>query len=159
MSLPILAYLMVNWDDPSSKISRFFRVHEALWLPQWRVHHIPTEVEKANLLLWAAKMDLVRLCIKRSIHIHCWLRPVLNNPKSFFHGKDYNSLIGSKPTSAHCVGLACDWSAQEDCDITRATLLPMLETWNIRMEDAPGSTWVHCDGKPVPPGGKRFFNI
>jgi hypothetical protein len=147
----------VNWNDPHSFVSKYFRVIETLYLPQWHCTHIPSEQEKSNIIICAKKLDTIREFLNLPIKIHCFIRPILNNPASIYNGQDYNALVHGAKESAHKVGLAADWDAGEDCDTTRAKLLPMLGIWNIRMEHLPvGSPWVHIDNKP-PINGNRYF--
>jgi hypothetical protein len=146
----------VNWNDPRAFISEHFRVVEALYLPKWDVFHMPSIEEKQNILRLAAKMEAIRAILQRPISITSWIRPILNNPFSVYHGEDYNLAVNGREKSMHKVGRATDWSAGEDCDKTRSKLLPHLETLGIRMEDLPGSNWVHIDDKPIGKG-QRFF--
>lgn len=150
---------MVDWNDPKSKISKYFTVKEALWLPSWQVMHIPSDEEKANILAHAEKMDLVREFLGAPMHVHCWIRPVLNNPQSSYHGQDYNQLVHGAKGSVHISGSAVDYDAAGlVCDDVRAKLEPKLEEFGLRMERMPGSNWVHNDSKEVLPGHDRFFN-
>ena len=147
----------IDWTNPESKISKHFTVKEALWLPSWQVMHIPSEGEKTNILKQAAKMDLIREFLNVPINIHCWLRPILNNPSSSHHGQDYNALVKGAKNSAHKIGLATDYDAKGlNCDDVRAKLVPKLDEWQIRMEKMPGGNWVHNDSAPVI--ASRYFN-
>lgn len=151
----------IDWSDPTEKISEFFTVKEALWLPQW--NRMATEADgltmeiKANIVYFAReKMDPVRRIVGKTIIVKNWFRPDL-----------YNKLIGGARLSLHKLGLAGDWYTDvdgdgdkdgEDCDNLKAMLLPHLETLGIRMEDnGAGARWIHNDGKFVPAGGNRFF--
>ena len=150
--------MTTNWLDPRSSISKHFKVVEALYLPKWQCFHIPTDVEKQEILAFAQKMELIREFLKLPIDIHCWLRPTaLNNPSSPHHGQDYNALVGGATKSAHRLGRAADWDCGESCDVTRAKLAHLLETYGVRMEKTPGTNWVHIDDMPVPAGGRRYF--
>jgi zinc D-Ala-D-Ala carboxypeptidase len=147
----------IDWNDPTSKISKHFTVREALWLPSWQVLHKPSEDEKTNILKQALKMDLIREFLGVPVNIHCWIRPVLNNPESIHHGQDYNALVKGAKNSAHKIGLATDYDAQGlNCDDVRAKLVPKLDEWEIRMEKMPGGNWVHNDCAPVI--AYRYFN-
>jgi hypothetical protein len=147
----------IDWTNPEAKISKFFTVKEACWLPSWSIMHIPSEEEKQNIIKQAAKMDLIRGFFGVSIRVHCWIRPILNNPNSEFNGKDYNALVKGAKNSAHKVGLATDYDVEGlNCDDVRAKLEPKLEQWQIRMEKMPGSDWIHNDCAPVI--AYRYFN-
>jgi len=149
---------ILDWTNPHSMISKHFSVKEALWLPSWQVLHIPSEDEKANILKQAAKMDLIREFLGVPINIHCWIRPVLNNPASEHNGQDYNALVKGAKNSAHKIGLATDYDAKGlNCDDVRAKLEPKLDEWELRMEKMPGGNWVHNDCAPLAPGGHRYF--
>jgi hypothetical protein len=146
----------IDWTDPSAKISKHFTVKEALWLPSWQVMHIPSEEEKSNILEQAKKMDMVRDFLSVGLNVHCWLRPVLNNPTSLHHGQDYNAFVKGAKNSAHKIGKATDYDAQGlNCDNVRAELEPKLEEFGIRMERLDHSNWVHNDCAPVI--AKRYF--
>lgn len=148
----------INWNDEKAKISRYFTVHEALWLPSWRVYHEPSEEEKDNILELAVKMDKVRDFLQAPISVHVWMRPdFLNAPGHSKHGQDYNAFVKGAPRSAHKLGKAVDWSVPGvSCDLVRSKLLPKLEEFGLCMEDLPGSNWVHADCMPPRKGG-RFF--
>ena len=154
---------MINWDDKNSKISKYFTVHEATYLPSWGIYHTPSEDEKLNIVEMAGKMDQVRDFIGESIKVHCWIRPTtVNSPQNEKNGKDYNGFVGGAPKSAHIVGKAVDWSVvgkktTEQCDNIRKLLEPKLEEFQIRMEDHSGP-WVHNDIYP-PNNNKRYFPV
>lgn len=170
----------IDWSKPDSKISKYFTVREATYLPSWNVIHEPSEEEKVRILEVAAKMDLIREFIGESIVVHVWLRPKsLNSPGHEHHGKDYNEWLYKNiiwknlsesekaakkvPNSPHKDGNAVDWSIKgksdnENCDRVRELLEPKLAEFGIRMEDLSGMTkrnWVHVDTRAV--GNKRYF--
>jgi len=152
----------IDWNNPEAKISKYFKVKEALLLPSWGILHIPSEEEKKNILEMAKKMDEIRELIGLPISVHCWGRPTsVNCPGSKFHGADYNAFVKGSKTSAHRSFKAVDWSAKgKTCDQSRAILEPKLEQLNIRMEYAPGTNWVHTDIDPASKsGGRRYFKV
>jgi len=151
----------IDWDNPRAKISDNFTVHEATWLPSWRVYHTPSEKEKQNIVDMARVMQKIRDKVKTPIIIHCWIRPnVAWCPNSEWHGQDYNAYVGSKAKrSPHIYGKAVDFhvagfSGPAGCNTIRRTILPFLEEWGARMEDINGS-WIHVDIAKVK--YKRFF--
>lgn len=149
----------INWEDPKSKISPNFTVHEALWLPTWQCYHIPSDLEKKEIVNTAFKMEKIREYLRRSLHVHCWIRPkVLNNPKSKYHGKSYNAAVGGTPGSAHIEGKAVDFHASSlQASEVRAILSEMLEDFKIRMENTDQEGWVHIDTRePLPKKGRLF---
>lgn len=150
---------MVNWSNPSDKISKYFTVKEACWLPSWGIMHVPSEAEKANIMKMAAIMDVIREKVGKPISVHCWIRPTsVNCPGSAHHGGNYNLAIGSTALhSAHIIGKAVDWDCGTNCDDVRTLLAPQLEAMGLRMEKMPGGNWVHNDCADVPPGGVRYF--
>jgi hypothetical protein len=144
----------VNWSDPKATISRHFTVREAIWLNGWgRLATSKdglTDHVKAQICVFAEKMDAVREFIGSPIVVHRWWGPAL-----------YNAEVGGRQGSKHLsLGdwSACDFHANipgchdvsDSCQHIRAILLPKLEEWGLRMEknglDAP---WVHLDNAPV----------
>lgn len=141
----------MDWTKPNDAISKYFKVKEALWLPQWqRLANDKDGLNKNyqyNLIKLFETMDKVRETVKKPIIVHVAYRP-----------PEYNALIGGATKSAHMTGQACDFHVLGmSCDEVRTLLLPELERLKIRMEDKPGSSWVHIDIKAVVPGGVRFF--
>lgn len=152
---------MIDWSNPKSKISKHFTVHEATFLPSWRIYHTTSEDEKKEIVKLAEKMDIIRDRIGKSCIVHVWIRPKsVNCPGHERHGQDYNLFIGSTSTrSGHIFGQAIDchfsgYSGPQGCEEARKLILPWLEELDIRMEDIDGG-WIHIDTKPV--GHKRFF--
>ena len=135
----------MDWSNPQEKISNHFTVKEACWLPSWGKLHTPTQQEQENILKSAEMMDKIRDFLNKPISIHCWIRPT-----------EYNKAIGGAPASMHITGLAVDFDCGENCDDTRAKLLPQLTVWDIRMERHAGP-WVHIDLKHVPDQFKYFI--
>lgn len=140
----------INWLDPECYISKYFKVKESLWLPQWNKYHTPTENEKWNIWFLAAKLDKVRDIVGRPIIVHCWIRPI-----------DYNTLVGGAQNSAHIYGNACDFhflgkETSEQCREMRDILVPELGNIGLRMENKAGS-WLHMDRNKVPKGGAYYF--
>ena len=136
----------INWKDRKADISKWFCVHEAIYLPSWDVYAQPTEEQKVNILELAQVMDKVREIVNAPIIVGCWLRPV-----------EYNKMIGGAKNSAHLSGKGVDFSvAGKSCDEVRALLLPHLEELNVRMEDKLGSNWIHL-GNDWSEGKTRFF--
>jgi len=144
---------MIDWAKPSDSISKYFAVHDAIYLPSFQ--RLATEADgltdlvKASLLVLFAKMDVVREILDKPIRSHCGFRP-----------RGYNILVGGSKGSAHLSEgpwAAYDWDAEGQlCSETRSILLPHIEGLGLRMEDTTGP-WVHTDTRPVPPGGARFF--
>lgn len=124
-----------------------FSWKEALFLPRWQVYCIPSAEQYNNIIFLGGKMEEVRFIIGYNIHVTSWLRP-----------KMYNAEVGGAPGSNHLTGMAIDFKCTEkSADEVRSILLPHLNDLKMRMEDLPGSSWVHLDLGPVPKGGKRFF--
>jgi hypothetical protein len=152
---------MINWNDPKCKISKYFTVHEATFLPSWRIYHLPSDEEKVEIVKLAKIMDKLREKLNKPFIVHVWMRPKkVNCAASPRHGQDYNLFIGSKSTkSGHIFGQAVDFhvsgmSGVNGCNLVRQEIMPLLEPLNLRMEDIQGG-WVHIDTKEV--SHKRFF--
>lgn len=141
----------IDWTDHKAKVSEYFSVHEALWLPTWnRLANESdglTEDVKSNLVIMFKKLDLVRSYLGKPILVHVAFRPTA-----------YNTLVKGAKASSHLIGKAVDWHpAGLDCDKARELLEPCLEQWGLRMEKLPNSNWIHNDCKEVPAGGVRYF--
>lgn len=143
--------MSIDWTNPKSYVSVYFNVKEAIYLPTWK--RMATEkdglgeVQKKNLIALMQVMDRIRVLLNSPVIVHVAFRPY-----------SYNKLIGGAPKSAHVQGMACDFHVPRmSCDLVRRTLLPHLEEFGIRMENLPGSQWVHVDTKPVAALGVRYF--
>lgn len=137
----------------SDHITQHFTWKEALWLPSW--NRAATEEDglndeiKNNLKKLFEAMEKVREYFTKPVNVHVTYRPV-----------EYNKAIGGALHSAHSEGLACDFDIiGMSCDDVRKEIVDknLLETWNMRCEDKPGSNWVHLDLRTPPSGGHRFF--
>lgn len=150
----------IIWTDPEFKISDFFTVKDALFLPSWGIYHTPSEQEKEEILKTAKFMDEVRVILGLPILVHCWMRPSkVVCEGSPYNGKDYNAFVKGSKASNHIKGLAVDWhlngfESSEKCQEVREKLIPLLEKLNLRMEDRVGP-WIHLDRDKVK--SKRFF--
>jgi len=141
---------MINWADAGQKISKYFTVKEAIWLPQWnRLANDTelTEISKENLGILFSKMDAIRDFFAAPVMVHVTLRP-----------EEYNKLVGGAKASAHLIGKACDFHVKGVvCDDGRKRILDagLLDSLELRMEDKPGSNWIHLDfASPTP---HRYF--
>jgi len=143
---------MIDWQNDKDKISQYFTVHEAIWLPQWG--RLATEKDgltdeiKNNLVDLFQKMDQAREFFNTSIIVHVSYRP-----------EEYNKLIGGAPMSAHRFGKACDFHVTGiDCFDARKQILDAnkLEEWDMRMEDNAPGNWIHL-GNDWQEGKSRFF--
>lgn len=132
-------------------VSKHFSVNDALYLPQWK--RLANESDglndevKTNLINLFTKMDVVVDTLGKNPKAHCTYRP-----------EEYNTLVKGAPNSGHKFGQAIDFSmAGLDCDDARKTIIltGLLEKLDMRMEDLPGSNWVHIDTCPVK--SNRFF--
>lgn len=148
------------WGDPESKISKWFSVHEALWLPSWQRYATESDglnwqVKSAIIQFAVNVMDPARELLGVPLVIHCWYRPLA-----------YNKYIGGAENSAHqCLGNwgAADFSGYlpgsdsrwESCNKMRALLIADLVRLNARMENAPDTSWVHLDNHPI--SATRYF--
>lgn len=148
----------IDWSNPNARISKYFTVNEATYLPSWGISHIPSEQEKIEIVKLAKIMDIIRERLGKPIVVHCWIRPVsVNCPGHEKHGQNYNLFVGSKSRrSGHIFGKAIDFhvTGETDFPALRKKIEPWLKPLGIRMEDNQGN-WVHIDTLPV--GYKRFF--
>jgi len=145
---------IIDWTNPDQKISTYFTVKDAIWLPKW--NRLANDSDGLNadvkmaLLAFFAKMDVVRAFFNKPIIVHCAFRPFA-----------YNKLVYGAKRSAHlCNGpwAACDFHiVGVTCDAARKLLVPKLEEWGMRCENKFGSNWIHLDNKPLEPRGNRFF--
>ena len=122
-----------------------FKWKEALFLPKWGSYAKPSLEEIENISKTAYKMEVIRAVLNCPLRVTSWLRP-----------KDYNKAVDGARRSKHLEGLAVDFQPLDmDCDKAREILLPLLPGLEIRMEDRPGSNWVHIDlGEVI---HNRFF--
>jgi uncharacterized protein YcbK (DUF882 family) len=142
----------VDWTDPECMVSKYFKVREAIGLKGWgrlaaEPDGLTTLVQNRITKFFTEVVDPLRDFLGKPIYIHCSYRPA-----------SYNKEKGGASDSAHM--FSGDWGAidfdiKEPCDDTRAKLLPELESRGLRMEDRPGSDWVHIDNAPVK--SHRFF--
>ena len=157
--------MSIAWDDPSCPVSRYFKVKDALYLPQWKRLATPDDgltyqgmIALEDLF---ARMDQVRDFLGVPIIVHCAYRP-----------PGYNALVGGAKGSCHMARIdegvklaAVDFHAEveqvgqaEGCDVVKDALKPRLEAFGLRMEDnGELATWVHLDTRPVRAGGHRVF--
>jgi len=138
---------MIDWTKPRSQLTKHFTIHDALYLPSWKIYHIPSEEEKLNIIKQAEVMEKIREFLGLPIIVSCWIRPLsVNCPASIYHGKNYNKFVKGSKTSAHTIGLATDWYIKgKNCDDIRKLLEFKLEEFDIYMENLPKSNWVHVN--------------
>lgn len=147
-----------NWDDPKSKLSPHFTVHDATWLPSWQVYHQPSDEEKEAILRTAEKLEKVREVLGKPLNVHCWIRPDKVICRGAYNGRNYNAHVGGAKKSAHRLGLACDFNPiGMTCGDAKELLNPKLEELDVRMEDNGTGNWVHIDLVKPAPGRPRFF--
>lgn len=135
----------------TTPISKYFTYKDALYLPSWSRPAIESdglsEEILNNLVALFAKMDIIRDHFGMPIIVHCSYRPPA-----------YNKQIGGAANSPHMQGKAVDWHLSgSTCDAVRKNILDnnLLETLDMRMENLPGSGWVHTDISSVI--ANRFF--
>lgn len=154
----------VDWNDPKSKISKYFTIEEAIYLREWKrlaneSDGLDSHVKNQLVKIFTEVMDPIRELLNKSVFV-----------KSAYRPKAYNVAIGGAEFSAHmCTKeyAAVDfWTDQngdgnkngDDCDTIKSILMPKLKEMKIRMENnGQKSRWVHVDNKPVPSGGNEFF--
>jgi len=151
---------VIDWSNPESKISKYFTVREALYLPRWQRlananDGLTNDIKEEIAAFAQLDMDQVREYIGTPIHVNCWYRPPA-----------YNKIIGGAENSAHMsLGhySACDWHADVEgiddlvkaCNVLKARLLAVLEEYGLRMENNENGNWIHLDNAQVKTN--RFF--
>ena len=121
-------------------ISDHFQWGEVLFLGKIGVYFYPTKIQAENMKYFIKKkVEKVRKFLGIPMVITSGIRP-----------PEYNKLIHGAELSKHIDGLAIDFYCKEiSADKLRTLLLPKLEAFDIRMENLPGSSWVHIDNGPV----------
>jgi len=139
---------MIDMSYMTKKIpgTTTFRWHEALYLPQWDICVIPTEKQYLRILKAAQKIQKARDLVGFPFMVTNWVRTIR-----------YNKLIGGAVGSCHLEGGAVDFQVLElSADLVKEKLKPHLETLRLRMENNPGSSWIHLDDREPGESG-RFF--
>ena len=114
-----------------------FKWGEALYLPSFNIHAVPNEEIIRNIQKFAPRVQEVRKILKAPMLITSWWRP-----------EKYNALIGGAKRSHHMTGGAVDFRCPGlSADEIRRILKPRLAGLGLRMENLPGSNWVHIDNK------------
>ncbi len=128
--------------------SHSFRWYEALLLRSWGVYAYPTEDVYKAIIKRTQSLEVIKNRFGgKPVMIHDFWRPEL-----------YNNAVNGAKDSRHILGDAVDFSIPTiSCDQVRIELMPELERLGLRMENRPGSNWVHIDGKPVDAFHSRFF--
>lgn len=122
-----------------------FTYGEALYLNRWNIYAIPNRQVLAEIEKLAIKLQKIRGILKKPMLITSWWRP-----------EEYNKLIGGASQSWHITGGAADFRCPNiSADRVREILVPVLDDFDIRMENLPGSNWVHVDTKD--PVRNRYF--
>lgn len=144
--------------NPSDHISVYFTYHEALWLKQWGRHGGSSDGLTDEVLLRLAglfcKMDKIREYFNAPMDCHDAWRPM-----------DYNNIIhGAAADSTHMARKLAEAALDFDvvgfnCDTVRDKILQagLLDRLGLRMEDRPGSDWIHLDTRIPLVGHSRFF--
>lgn len=130
-----------------------FRWKEVLWCPKWGVHVWPNDKQYLMLMNVIQRLEAIRIQFDKPIIITSGLRPRNYNDWSKPYG------VNGAKFSAHKLGEAVDFVIEgfegpSGCDDVRHVLKSRLEGLKMRMEDKPGSDWVHID---IRQGKNRFF--
>lgn len=126
--------------DQNVKGCRHFKWSELVYLKVIDSYVIPSEKIKNELIITAQILEKIRKAVGiRPIEITSCYRPPL-----------YNKHIGGVKRSQHLLGKAADFKVKGmNADKVRLLLEPHLEDFGIRMENYPGSSWIHIDRKEV----------
>jgi len=133
-------------DIHAIKVSKRFYLSDALYLRRWKIHAVPHSRKVLNNIFEIGiVIDMIEDILGEKIIINSWYRPDV-----------YNRLIGGARYSVHRYGGALDFKGTKSSpDEIRKKLKPFLLEIGIRMENLPGSSWVHVDIKK--PKKNRFF--
>ena len=93
---------MVNWNNPSDKVSKYFTVAEVTQGDKRRIPVSGSQVEK-NILNLAKHLDKIREDWGHPIHVNSWYRPA-----------KVNKEVGGVSNSQHINGGAADIRPQGD---------------------------------------------
>jgi uncharacterized protein YcbK (DUF882 family) len=158
----------IDWTDLSSKISKYFTVKEAIWLPQENRACSEDELSdeiKENLIATFQWMDTVREYFGKPITVTICLRTMAYHIDLYKRINEKNKAAGKPEVkvpmgSMHPKGKAVDFVVKGmTCDEVKKKILDenKLEEWNLRLEDnGQGANWIHLDDREPGPGG-RFF--
>lgn len=161
---------MIDWNDPKCKISKYFTVKEAIWLPEWkRLGNLPedclTDEIKDNLVETFAWMDDVRDWVGKPINVHLAFRSMAYHLDLYKRMNAANQAAGRPEQhvpmgSQHLSGNAVDFDVSgEKCEDIEKKIIEegKLDEWNLRMESKGSPTsWVHLDSKTPGPSGRYF---
>lgn len=120
----------IDWTNSNDQVSDNFCVQELLWLTQWGRLANPeqdnlTDIIKNNLLTLTTKIEVIRAFFEKPIHVNSTYRP-----------NAYSRLVGGFAGDVHTMGMAMDFTIESiTCDEAKYLMLPMLEQWNVRLED------------------------
>jgi hypothetical protein len=157
-----LSTLDLNNIDPAAMISRHFTFREALYLPSWGrlggvQDGLTLEVLARIGYFLRNTMDVIRDRLGPVVVHVCW-RPLAYNQLVAGHA-DHSMHMAEvdhlgNPLKPDDLFAAMDFNIQgfaggTGCDQTRAQLVPMIPELKIRVENLPGSDWVHVDNGPV----------
>jgi hypothetical protein len=158
----LTAFESIDWADAAVQVSKHLCVQEIIGLPSWSRlatadDGLTSAVQQALFDFATGPVDELLDILGLRARVDCFYRPPA-----------YNALpsIGGAPGSAHqALGpwAAIDWKPIAptgqilSCDAIRQRILDdqLLDKIGLRMEDRPGSSWIHNDNHPV--GTARFF--
>lgn len=128
--------------------SKHFTWGEFIYLKSLEVYVYPNNLIVDQLIQTALVMERIREI--------CGGRPINTQDHSVYRPYIYNKFIKGATGSYHVKGMACDFHIKGlSCDLVREKLRPYLEELEIRMENKPGSNWIHIDRGEVI--RNRFF--
>lgn len=160
---------MIDWTNGADKVSRYFKVREAIFLK--RFNRLANDTDglnadaKASIIEIFDLMDQVRDLLGVPIIVHDAFRSAeynmrINGAANSYHKARIVMIDGRR----HFVG-AVDFHPEysgltiaQSCDKAKNILRPELERLGLRMEkNGIGALWIHLDNGPVPAGGHREF--
>lgn len=142
--------VMVNPDNYIGA-SPYFKWREAIYVNNWDVYVYPNKIQYSNISKLVKRLDAIRKMLDAPFIVTSWLRPTLYNQWAKPYG------VSGSQFSCHMDGSAIDFQVKGmTADKAREIIVPHLEFNGLRMENLPGSNWVHIDTK-TPGAGGRFF--
>ena len=126
--------MIIDWNNPNAKVSKFFTVQEVTQGDRRRIPQRGSVVE-ANVIKLATQLDIIRVKWGKPIGVTSWYRPPL-----------VNAEVGGVTNSQHILGTAVDVYDYSGDDIRFENFLDLA--WGDRALGygvASGRGFTHLD--------------